>query len=46
MYIRGQNGVSTFDDSKSYYREDAANRVHYGVKVLTEDGTSMKIRIS
>jgi len=55
MYIRGQNGVSTFDDSKNYYREDAANGVHYGVKVpnngvkikvLSEDGTSMKIRIS
>jgi immune inhibitor A len=55
MYIRGQNGVSTFDDSKNYYREDAANGVHYGVKVpnngvkikvLSENGTSMTIRIS
>ena len=55
MYIRGQNGVSTFDDSKNYYREDAANSVHYGVKVpnngvkikvLSENGTSMTIRIS
>jgi immune inhibitor A len=54
-YIRGQNGVSTFDDSKTYYYEDAPSKTWYGVKVpkagvkikvLEQKGTSIKIRIS
>jgi immune inhibitor A len=54
-YIRGQNGQPLFDDSRSYYREDLSAGVRYGVKVpnngvkirvLSEDGTSMRVRIS
>jgi immune inhibitor A len=53
--IRGRNAVSTFDDSRTYYREDLDANVRYGVKVpnagveikvLSTNGTSMKIRIS
>ncbi|OLE26987.1 MAG: hypothetical protein AUG44_11305 [Actinobacteria bacterium 13_1_20CM_3_71_11] len=54
-YIRGQNGQRLFDDSRSYYNEDLASNTRYGVKVphngvkirvLTQNGTSMRIRIS
>jgi len=54
-YIRGQNGQRLFDDSRSYYREDLAANMRYGVKVanagvkirvLTQNGTSMRIQIS
>jgi immune inhibitor A len=53
-YIRGQAGVSLFDDSKSYYAEDLAAGVRYGVKVpkngvkiraVSRDGTSARVRI-
>ena len=54
-YLRGQNGQPLFDDSRSYYREDLTAGVRYGVKVphngvqvrvLSHDGTSMRVRIS
>ncbi len=54
-YIRGQDGQPLFDDSRWYYREDLAAGVRYGVKVpkngvrikvLSQDGTSMKVLIS
>jgi immune inhibitor A len=54
-YIRGQDGQPLFDDSRSYYSEDLAAGVRYGVKVpkngvkirvLSEDGTSARVRIS
>ncbi|UWZ54545.1 immune inhibitor A [Dactylosporangium aurantiacum] len=54
-YIRGQAGNATFDDSRNYYREDPATSTYYGVKVpnngvkirvVSTDGTSMKIRIT
>jgi immune inhibitor A len=54
-YIRGQNANATFDDSKNYYSEDPATSTYYGVKVpnngvkikvLSENGTSMKIRVT
>jgi immune inhibitor A len=41
-YIRGQDGVSTFDDSKSYYHEDLASNTRYGVKV-PKDGIKIKV---
>jgi immune inhibitor A len=53
-YIRGQNGVAQFDDSRPYYREDPAAGIHYGVKVprngvkigiTGQNGTSMSIRV-
>jgi immune inhibitor A len=54
-YIRGRNGVSTFDDRKTYYYEDLPSKTRYGVmlpkvgvkiKVLEQKGTSISIRIS
>jgi immune inhibitor A len=54
-YIRGQNAQRLFDDSRSYYNEDPAFNIRYGVKVpnagvkirvLTQNGTSMRIKIS
>jgi immune inhibitor A len=54
-YLRGQDGQPLFDDGRSYYREDIAAGVRYGVKVpkngvrirvLSQDGTSMKVLIS
>jgi immune inhibitor A len=54
-YIRGRNGVSTFDDRKTYYYEDLPSKTRYGVmlpkvgvkiKVLEQKGTSIRIRIS
>jgi immune inhibitor A len=54
-YIRGQNGQSLFDDTRSYYREDLVAGMRYGVKlpkagvkikVLSRDGTSMRVKIS
>lgn len=53
-YVRGQAGVSEFDDSRSYYREDVSAGIYYGVKipkhgvkikVLSENGTSMRVRV-
>ncbi|GAA2599544.1 immune inhibitor A [Dactylosporangium fulvum] len=53
--LGGQWGNPLFDDSKSYYREDPANNVYYGVKVpnngvkiftLFENGTSMTILVT
>ncbi|MGH3760403.1 immune inhibitor A domain-containing protein [Actinophytocola sp.] len=50
-YVRGQNAVPRFDDTKKYWYEE---QPHAGVllpktgttmKVLSEEGTSMKIRI-
>jgi immune inhibitor A len=51
-YVRGQNGVSTFNDSKSYF--DATQPTAgvklpnngVNIKVLDRDGTSIKIRVS
>jgi immune inhibitor A len=54
-YIRGKAGVPLFDDSRSYYAEDNAANVHYGVKVpndgvkirvVSQDGTSARIRVN
>jgi immune inhibitor A len=54
-YVRGQNAVSTFDDTRDHYREDVEGGVRYGVKlpgrgvkirVVSVDGTSMRIRIT
>jgi immune inhibitor A len=54
-FVCGQPGQPLFDDSRSYYREDVANNIHYGVKVpnngvkirvLDENGTSMTVRVS
>jgi immune inhibitor A len=51
-YIRGQNAVPTFDDSRSYWSPDipmtGVKVPNAGVrmKVLQTNGTSMKIRIS
>jgi hypothetical protein len=47
--------VAVFDDSRSYYVEDQAAGVRYGVQVpklgvkisvLKQDGTSVRIRVS
>jgi immune inhibitor A len=51
-FVRGQNGVSTFNDSKSYF--DATQPTAgvklpnngVNIKVLDRDGTSIKIRVS
>jgi immune inhibitor A len=54
-YIHGKDGVSTFDDGEQFYYEDASAGVYYGVKIpkngvkiqiLSQDGTSMKVRVA
>ena len=51
-YVRGQNAVSTFNDSKSYWdptQPTAGAKIPnngVNIKVLEKDGTSMKIRVS
>ncbi|WP_433159908.1 immune inhibitor A domain-containing protein [Kribbella sp. CA-247076] len=51
-YIRGQNGVSTFNDSKTYwYPEQPSAGVKVpnngvNIKVLERDGTTMKVKVS
>ncbi|GAA3753097.1 immune inhibitor A [Plantactinospora mayteni] len=54
-WIRGQAAVPVFSDARSYYAEDPVSGMRYGVKVpqhgvhirvLTEVGTSMRIRVT
>ena len=51
-YVRGQDAVSTFNDSKSYWdptQPTAGAKIPnngVNIKVLEKDGTSMKIRVS
>jgi len=50
-YIRGQNAVPLFDDTKKYWYEEQPNagvtlpQTGTTIKVLSENGTSMKVRI-
>ncbi|GAB3589547.1 immune inhibitor A [Angustibacter peucedani] len=51
-YVRGQNAVPTFNDTKSYWSSvvpgSSAKVANAGVKlqVLEQDGTTMKVRLS
>jgi immune inhibitor A len=51
-YVRGQNGVSTFNDSKKYwYAEQPQNGVKVpnngvNIKVQSRSGTSIKVNVS
>jgi len=51
-YIRGQNGVSTFNDSKTYwYKEQPSAGVKVpnngvNIKVVERDGTTMTVKVS
>ncbi len=51
-YIRGQNGVSTFNDSKTYwYAEQPSAGVKVpnngvNIKVVERNGTTMKVKVS
>jgi len=51
-YIRGQAGQPLFDDTKQYFYEELPNHgvklpaVGVKIRVVSEDGTSAKIRIS
>ena len=50
-YVRGQAAVPLFDDTKKYWYEEQPNagillpETGTTIKVLSESGTSMKIRI-
>jgi immune inhibitor A len=53
--VSGRAGVATFDDSRSYYREDTEAGMRYGVKVpanggkitvLASDGNTMRIKVT
>jgi immune inhibitor A len=50
-YVRGQNAVPLFDDTKQYWYEEQPTagvllpKTGTTIKVLSENGTSMKIRI-
>jgi immune inhibitor A len=50
-YIRGQNGVALFDDSRQYFYEESpfggvkVPNTGTQIRVLSHDGTSMRIRI-
>jgi immune inhibitor A len=50
-YVRGQNAVPLFDDTKKYWYEEQPNagtllpKTGTTIRVLSEEGTSMKIRI-
>jgi immune inhibitor A len=49
-YVRGQNAASLFDDTKKYWYEEQPTagtllpKTGTTIKVLSEDGTSMKVR--
>jgi immune inhibitor A len=49
-YVRGQNAVPLFDDTKKYWYEEQPNagtllpKTGTTIKVLSQDGTSMKVK--